>query len=215
MSTSGSCKCPKFTNEWQHQTKVLPWESAIASPALRNDVRLPVYIPREPRSGRLQQVWTARHRQLLGSRSATLSDRSPIRADDPTPTPTSTQATTTKEIPPFDLTAIPHWPDPPCAEEFERKYGRYTYFIHSITETHCSLKGPDGNYLSEAEALLMMAEWERKKAQAAQNAAATEETVDPALSARSITLSDGTVIDLPDDVKIIEVEVLAEYICVA
>ena len=61
----------------------------------------------------------------------------------------------------------------------------------------------------------MMAEWERKKAQAAQNAAATEETVDPALSARSITLSDGTVIDLPDDVKIIEVEVLAEYICVA
>ena len=39
-----------FTNEVQHQTKVLPWDTH-RSP-LRNGVRLPAYVPRAPRSGR-------------------------------------------------------------------------------------------------------------------------------------------------------------------
>ena len=54
-----------FTNEVQHQIKVLPWDTH-RSP-LRNGVRLPAYVPRAPRSGRSLQAWIARHRRLLGS----------------------------------------------------------------------------------------------------------------------------------------------------
>ena len=54
-----------FTNEVQHQIKVLPWDTH-RSP-LRNGVRLPAYVPRAPRSGKSLQVWIARHRRLLGS----------------------------------------------------------------------------------------------------------------------------------------------------
>ena len=58
---------PKFTNEVQHQTKVLPWGNAIRSLGLRNAVRLPAYVARGARSGKSQQLWIARHRRLLGS----------------------------------------------------------------------------------------------------------------------------------------------------
>ncbi len=58
---------PKFTNEVQHQTKVLPWGTAIRSLGLRNAVRLPAYVLRGARSGKSQQLWIARHRRLLGS----------------------------------------------------------------------------------------------------------------------------------------------------
>ena len=144
-----------------------------------------------------------------------LSERSPIRADDPAPTATatSTQATTTKENS-FDPSAIPTIVPPPCVEEVRRKYAPHPDISFGYTATQCNLRDSDGNYISEAQAFLMMAEWEREKAQAAQNAAATEETVDPALSARSITLRDGSVVNLPDDVRIVEVERYVKILCV-
>ena len=124
-----------------------------------------------------------------------LSERSPIRADNPAPT-----ATATPETFPTPL------PDPPCYEEFERKYGDYSFLMIGTGKTNCVLYGPDYNIISEAEAFILIAEWERKKAQAAQSAAATQKTVDPELLARSITLSDGSVVHLPDDVQIVEID---------
>ena len=56
---------PEFTNEVQHQIRVLPWDTD--SSRLRNDARLPAYVPRAPRSGRSLQLWIARHRRWLGS----------------------------------------------------------------------------------------------------------------------------------------------------
>ena len=54
---------PRFTNEVQHLAKVLPWDSDTRRSALKSGVRLPDYVPREPRSGRSLQVWIARHRR--------------------------------------------------------------------------------------------------------------------------------------------------------
>ena len=140
-----------------------------------------------------------------------LSERSPIRADDsePTATATSTQATTTGEIP-FDLSAIPTIVPPPCVEEVRRKYAPHPDISFGYTATQCNLRDSDGNYISEAEAFLLIAEWERKKAQAAQNAAAS---VDPWLSVRSITLADGRVIHLPADVRIVDFVHSLEFQC--
>ena len=56
---------PEFTNEVQHQIRVLPWDTD--SSRLRNDARLPAYVPRAPRSGKSLQLWIARHRRWLGS----------------------------------------------------------------------------------------------------------------------------------------------------
>ena len=55
----------EFTNEVQHQIRVLPWDTD--SSRLRNDARLPAYVPRAPRSGKSLQLWIARHRRWLGS----------------------------------------------------------------------------------------------------------------------------------------------------
>ena len=145
---------------------------------------------------------------------ASLSGRSPIRADDPAPTATatSTQLARATEIP-FDPNAIPTIVPPPCVEEVRRKYAPHPDISFGYTATQCNLRDSDGNYISEAQAFLMMAEWEWEKAQAAQNAAATEETVDPELSARSITLRDGSVVHLPDDVRIVEIKRGIEYLC--
>lgn len=128
-----------------------------------------------------------------------LSERSPIRADDPEPTATATSTQAVGAMPAGFPTPLP---DPPCYEEFERKYGQYTFLMIGTGETNCVLYGPGGDIISEAEAFLLIAEWERKKAQAAQNAAAS---VDPWFSVRSITLADGRVIHLPADVRIADV----------
>ena len=132
-----------------------------------------------------------------------LSERSPIRADDPEPssTATSTQATTT--MPERFPTPLP---DPPCYEEFERKYGQYSFLTIGTGKTNCVLYGPGGDIISEAEAFLLIAERER-------TAAATQEWVDPVLSARSITLADGRVIHLPDDVHIADFVHALEFQC--
>src|SRR5688572_8531558 len=55
---------PKFTNEVQHQTKVMvsPWEPNINSLASKTAARLPFYVPKGVRSGKSLQVWIARHR---------------------------------------------------------------------------------------------------------------------------------------------------------
>jgi len=58
---------PEFTNEVQHSITVLSWESDIVNLPSKSGVRLPVYKPRAPRSGKSLQVWVARHRPLLGS----------------------------------------------------------------------------------------------------------------------------------------------------
>ena len=123
---------------------------------------------------------------------AFLSERSPIRADDPAPTATATptQATTTRETP-FAPRAVQTIVPPPCVEEFSRKYAPHPDISLGYTATQCNLRGPEGNYISEAEAFLMMAEWERT---AAQSAGATGASSDPALSARSITLADGNIV---------------------
>ena len=58
---------PKFTNEVQHFIEVLPWDSNTNRSPLKNGVKLPDYVPPDPRSGKSLQIWIARHRQLLES----------------------------------------------------------------------------------------------------------------------------------------------------
>ena len=58
---------PKFTNEVQHFIEVLPWDSNTNRSPLKNGVKLPDYVPPDPRSGKSLQIWIARHRPLLES----------------------------------------------------------------------------------------------------------------------------------------------------
>ena len=57
----------KFTNEVQHPEKVLPWDDDTNRSPLKSGVRFPVYERPAPRSGKLMQVWIARHRRSLES----------------------------------------------------------------------------------------------------------------------------------------------------
>ena len=56
---------PRFTNEVQHQSKVLAWSTNSCLPM--SGFGLPTYKPQERRSGKLLQLWIARHRRWLGS----------------------------------------------------------------------------------------------------------------------------------------------------
>ena len=57
---------PEFTNEVQHFPEgVLRWDSGTTSFHWINDARLPDFEPTGARSGRLLQLWIARHRQSL------------------------------------------------------------------------------------------------------------------------------------------------------
>ena len=56
---------PKLTNEVQHFVKVLAWENIMNMSPLKNGVKWPVYVPRDRQSAKSQQVWIARHQQLL------------------------------------------------------------------------------------------------------------------------------------------------------
>ena len=56
----------KLTNEVQHRIgKVLPWELDMDTSPLKSAVNWPVYVPRDTRSAKSQQVRVARHRQWL------------------------------------------------------------------------------------------------------------------------------------------------------
>ena len=122
-----------------------------------------------------------------------------ILAQGVTPTPTSAPLVITEDtmhlLPPLDLTAVRQYPEPPCVEKFRRKYSQGTGITISFNETRCHLKDRNGRYITEAEADDLVA-------QRAAMAAASGKWVNPVLSARSITLLDGTVVNLPDDVKI-------------
>jgi hypothetical protein len=61
---------PEFTNEVQHQLKVLPWQKDIPSSHWMTGSRLPIFKTRDARSGKSLHVWIARHPPLdalLGS----------------------------------------------------------------------------------------------------------------------------------------------------
>ncbi len=56
----------RFTNQVQHELdKVLSWTRDTDNFQLRSGGRLPVFKARGARSGKLQQLWIARHRPLL------------------------------------------------------------------------------------------------------------------------------------------------------
>ena len=55
----------KFTNEVQHQSKVLAWSTSRCLDM--SGFGLPTYKPQGRRSGKLLQLWIARHRRWLGS----------------------------------------------------------------------------------------------------------------------------------------------------
>lgn len=64
----GFARFAKFTNEVQHPAKVLRlWEELIDSSRWKSDVRLPVFMEKVRRSGKLLQLWIARHRRSRGS----------------------------------------------------------------------------------------------------------------------------------------------------
>src|SRR5258706_15055042 len=61
---------PEFSNEVQHQTRVLRWEQSMISSRWRNAVKLPAYKPTGVRSGKSLQLWIARHRASRASEDA-------------------------------------------------------------------------------------------------------------------------------------------------
>src|SRR5437868_13423241 len=58
---------PEFSNEVQHQIRVLRWEQNMISSRWKNAVKLPAYTPMDVRSGKSLQLWIARHRASLAS----------------------------------------------------------------------------------------------------------------------------------------------------
>ena len=57
---------PEFTNEVQHQILVLPWDRNTDIFHWKSAVSLPAYKARADRSGKLLQLWIARHQRSLG-----------------------------------------------------------------------------------------------------------------------------------------------------
>jgi hypothetical protein len=55
---------PDFSNEVQHQFRVLRWERNTTNSPWKNGVRLPAYKPKGARSGKSLQLWIARHHEL-------------------------------------------------------------------------------------------------------------------------------------------------------
>jgi hypothetical protein len=53
---------PEFTNEVQHQLKVLSWEQVTVTSLLKSGVRLPAFMKAGNRFGKSRQLWIARHR---------------------------------------------------------------------------------------------------------------------------------------------------------
>src|SRR6266404_4701335 len=58
---------PKFSNEVQHQIRVLRWTDNMTSFRWKTGVRLPGFMQRAARSGKSRQLWIARHRLYPGS----------------------------------------------------------------------------------------------------------------------------------------------------
>jgi hypothetical protein len=58
---------PEFSNEVQHQIRVLRWTDDMPSYRWKTAVRLPHFTPRGARSGKSHQLWIARHRLYPGS----------------------------------------------------------------------------------------------------------------------------------------------------
>gem|GEM_PF-4589628 len=57
----------KFTNEVQHQTKVMPWDEHINKSLKVRDIALPIFMKMGSPSAKSLQLWIARHQQLLES----------------------------------------------------------------------------------------------------------------------------------------------------
>ena len=58
---------PEFTNEVQHLSKVLQWESNMNTCHWMNGAGLPVFMKTGNPSAKSRQLWIARHRRFLAS----------------------------------------------------------------------------------------------------------------------------------------------------
>ena len=58
---------PEFTNEVQHLSKVLQWESNMSTCHWMNGAGLPVFMKTGNPSAKSRQLWIARHRRFLAS----------------------------------------------------------------------------------------------------------------------------------------------------
>src|SRR5260370_5575778 len=58
---------PEFTNEVQHQLKVLQWANTMVTSRSKSGARLPSFTKPANRSARSRQLWIARHRACLAS----------------------------------------------------------------------------------------------------------------------------------------------------
>src|SRR3977135_832080 len=56
---------PEFTNEVQHQLKVLQWANTMVTSRSKSGARLPSFTKPANRSARSRQLWIARHRACL------------------------------------------------------------------------------------------------------------------------------------------------------
>ena len=58
---------PEFTNEVQHLSKVLQWESNMSTCHWKTGAGLPVFMKTGNPSAKSLQLWIARHRRFLAS----------------------------------------------------------------------------------------------------------------------------------------------------
>ena len=143
-----------------------------------------------------------------------LSERAAILADSPgaTPVATTTPLVITEDtmrlLPPFDPQAIATMAPPPCVERYRNKYRQYRYItlgwgIYIIDG--CSLIGPDGQVLSEAEADELVVEREAARLRSEAEAPDIDAGDQPwARAIRELELLDGSKIKLPSDVRVVD-----------
>ncbi len=142
------------------------------------------------------------------------------------PTPVVITEETMHLLPPFDPNAVPDWPDPPCLEDLKNPYDLYPTISISITKDSCYLYGPSGRVISEAQAQEMISAGRvttsgTRTAQIGGNTASQissgptrhlgdglvgtsgdARSANVGTSVESIELDDGSVIQLPSDVRI-------------
>ena len=124
------------------------------------------------------------------------------------PTPFILTEETLHLLPPFDFNLVPTVVPPPCVERYREKYRPYRYIKlqwGSYNANGCTLTGPSGRGITEAEADALVAK--RGRSDSIESGNQTRDTfVDPRTLAREIFLRDGSKIKLPSDVRIVEVE---------
>ena len=121
------------------------------------------------------------------------------------PTPVVITEETMHLLPPFDPNAIPTIVPPPCRERLKRKYDSYRYVTLGYGKDYCSIR-LGNRYLTETQADEYIAKRKvEESGRVRAESSAYEKAFQARLAARTIELRDGRTINLPNDVRIVNI----------